>query len=177
MRPSGRSILTPLCYYASDETFQADFEYGVKAVSESDTKEADGNIDLSEKGRGPEGKPVSLDRRLFMQFMAFRNANLEFLTGEFERVSAQAVIYQDLNDAKGIGVMVYCEDPGYIVDQIHPILNHERLGEMEYREEFTMIGRTYSIGYEADLEDVLICLLYTSPSPRDRTRSRMPSSA
>ena len=25
--------------------------------------------------------------------------------------------------------------------------------------------------------DALICLLYTSPSPRDRTRSRMPSSA
>ena len=25
--------------------------------------------------------------------------------------------------------------------------------------------------------DVLACLLYTSPSPRDRTRSRMPSSA
>ena len=26
-------------------------------------------------------------------------------------------------------------------------------------------------------EKVMICLLYTSPSPRDRTRSRMPSSA
>ena len=26
-------------------------------------------------------------------------------------------------------------------------------------------------------QDYLICLLYTSPSPRDRTRSRMPSSA
>ena len=26
-------------------------------------------------------------------------------------------------------------------------------------------------------EEVLACLLYTSPSPRDRTRSRMPSSA
>ena len=25
--------------------------------------------------------------------------------------------------------------------------------------------------------DVIACLLYTSPSPRDRTRSRMPSSA
>ena len=25
--------------------------------------------------------------------------------------------------------------------------------------------------------DILVCLLYTSPSPRDRTRSRMPSSA
>ena len=28
-----------------------------------------------------------------------------------------------------------------------------------------------------DGEDCIICLLYTSPSPRDRTRSRMPSSA
>ena len=28
-----------------------------------------------------------------------------------------------------------------------------------------------------DKGDILICLLYTSPSPRDRTRSRMPSSA
>ena len=27
------------------------------------------------------------------------------------------------------------------------------------------------------VEDAGICLLYTSPSPRDRTRSRMPSSA
>ena len=28
-----------------------------------------------------------------------------------------------------------------------------------------------------DDEDEVVCLLYTSPSPRDRTRSRMPSSA
>ena len=33
-------------------------------------------------------------------------------------------------------------------------------------------------GNEAPSEmPVLVCLLYTSPSPRDRTRSRMPSSA
>ena len=31
-------------------------------------------------------------------------------------------------------------------------------------------------GYEK-LAEVRTCLLYTSPSPRDRTRSRMPSSA
>ena len=29
----------------------------------------------------------------------------------------------------------------------------------------------------ADIQLPLACLLYTSPSPRDRTRSRMPSSA
>ena len=27
------------------------------------------------------------------------------------------------------------------------------------------------------IENLVVCLLYTSPSPRDRTRSRMPSSA
>ena len=32
--------------------------------------------------------------------------------------------------------------------------------------------------YNARVNDrILACLLYTSPSPRDRTRSRMPSSA
>ena len=31
--------------------------------------------------------------------------------------------------------------------------------------------------YLMELLPVTICLLYTSPSPRDRTRSRMPSSA
>ena len=29
----------------------------------------------------------------------------------------------------------------------------------------------------AEIADTVACLLYTSPSPRDRTRSRMPSSA
>ena len=34
-------------------------------------------------------------------------------------------------------------------------------------------------GYNIDalMPDAMACLLYTSPSPRDRTRSRMPSSA
>ena len=31
--------------------------------------------------------------------------------------------------------------------------------------------------FAEQLADLLNCLLYTSPSPRDRTRSRMPSSA
>ena len=30
---------------------------------------------------------------------------------------------------------------------------------------------------DTEAEQALACLLYTSPSPRDRTRSRMPSSA
>ena len=35
----------------------------------------------------------------------------------------------------------------------------------------------YIASIRAEAEEFGICLLYTSPSPRDRTRSRMPSSA
>ena len=38
-----------------------------------------------------------------------------------------------------------------------------------YKKETQAIGKLF--------EKTMICLLYTSPSPRDRTRSRMPSSA
>ena len=32
-------------------------------------------------------------------------------------------------------------------------------------------------GFDVGANQYMVCLLYTSPSPRDRTRSRMPSSA
>ena len=45
-------------------------------------------------------------------------------------------------------------------------------------------GSLYNHSYDPNAEyimdyegQILVCLLYTSPSPRDRTRSRMPSSA
>ena len=34
-----------------------------------------------------------------------------------------------------------------------------------------------ALSFATQNHDYVICLLYTSPSPRDRTRSRMPSSA
>ena len=42
-----------------------------------------------------------------------------------------------------------------------------------------LIGLDVTVGYlgQVNLAQAAFCLLYTSPSPRDRTRSRMPSSA
>ena len=52
----------------------------------------------------------------------------------------------------------------------------ELFQEMQYRVEPQFIVREGLI--EAlSAAQAEICLLYTSPSPRDRTRSRMPSSA
>ena len=62
--------------------------------------------------------------------------------------------------------------------------NSDRLGKSEVELVNTMIeGCAKLVKMEQALEagspidDLLACLLYTSPSPRDRTRSRMPSSA
>ena len=40
-----------------------------------------------------------------------------------------------------------------------------------------LFDRQQDISVLPTVGQLLICLLYTSPSPRDRTRSRMPSSA
>ena len=42
---------------------------------------------------------------------------------------------------------------------------------------YTLIASSILERYENNEIDNTVCLLYTSPSPRDRTRSRMPSSA
>ena len=39
------------------------------------------------------------------------------------------------------------------------------------------LAKSKELGIDASFFEILTCLLYTSPSPRDRTRSRMPSSA
>ena len=39
------------------------------------------------------------------------------------------------------------------------------------------IGKSKSLGVHRGVVNNITCLLYTSPSPRDRQKSRMPSSA
>ena len=52
---------------------------------------------------------------------------------------------------------------------------------LTYAEGFALVMDSYRRNKPANkysgMTKTLICLLYTSPSPRDRTRSRMPSSA
>ena len=58
--------------------------------------------------------------------------------------------------------------------EIHPFWLRERVNGEEYLDKGTQ-QRLFDPTFLS--KDVSICLLYTSPSPRDRTRSRMPSSA
>ena len=67
-------------------------------------------------------------------------------------------------------------------ERLQILLAHERLEHKEsdllskLREEIlVVIGKHISL--DRDKVQVKVCLLYTSPSPRDRQKSRMPSSA
>ena len=52
----------------------------------------------------------------------------------------------------------------------------ENPGQFDLVEWMLFDSHTESV-YEAEVDQLYNCLLYTSPSPRDRQKSRMPSSA
>ena len=65
-------------------------------------------------------------------------------------------LYADLNDPYGIGVVALSESPDHFVTDLRALLQRPPFDEYRARSKFTMFGRTYSIGYESDLEEVLI---------------------
>jgi chlorite dismutase len=55
-----------------------------------------------------------------------------------------------VNDPRAIGVLTFSEDPAHFVNVVRPVLAEPDLG-LVLRPELTMLGRTYSTGYEPDL--------------------------
>ena len=74
---------------------------------------------------------------------------------------------------------------GYITETINQIGGHlaPTLGAIEITTAVHYVFNApkdkivWDTGHQAYAHKVLTCLLYTSPSPRDRQKSRMPSSA
>ncbi len=113
-------------------------------------------VDLSEKGKGRDGQPISLDRRLFMQFLAYGNCtNIEALVEVLPQAGLGGALYTDVNDPQGVGLVMMTERPDDYITQLRPILNQAPFTDLEPKPEYTMLGRTYTIGYEHDLEETL----------------------
>jgi hypothetical protein len=111
-------------------------------------------IDVRERGAEKNGQPQIMDRRLFMQFLAF-HAEGQGTAEVVQRLGAAlsskripAVIYDDVNDPRGVAVLTWSEDPAHFVTAVRPVLSPAGLA---LRPELTMLGRTYSTGYEQDL--------------------------
>jgi chlorite dismutase len=117
----------------------------------------DSQLDISEKGMRRDGTPISLDRRLFIQFLAFGNCrDIKPLIERLERSDIDGALYLDVNDPYGVGLITMSENPDFFVDDLRNILNKTPFTELSPKPEYTMFGRTYSFGYEPDLEETLI---------------------
>ena len=104
-----------------------------------------------------DGEAQRSDRRLFLQFLAF--GGCEATRPLAEAASAAGItgaLYEDVNDPRGVALLTLSEDPAYFLDRVRPMLNGPSFRPLLQKPEYTMLGRTYAIGYEPDLEEVLL---------------------
>jgi chlorite dismutase len=113
--------------------------------------------DLSEKGGNRNGVPQRSDERLFMQLLVFGDCHdARPLAQALDAAGVTGALYEDVNDPRGVGLLTVTQDPNELVDRVRPVLNGEPFASLAPKPEYTMLGRTYSLGYEPDLADALI---------------------
>lgn len=114
-------------------------------------------LEIAEKGGIRNGEPQVSDRRLFMQFLAFAGcAATGPLIESLESARFPAVLYEDINDLRGAGLLTFSEQPDFFVSTLRSFLQSPPFNALELKPEYTMLGRTYAIGYEPDLDDWLL---------------------
>ena len=114
-------------------------------------------LDIREHGRAPDGGPLVSDRRLFMQLLAYGGCGdpaplVEALKGEH----IAGVLYEDVNDPTGVALLTFDEDPNFFVTALRRVLNRSPFADLTPKPEYTMLGRTYTLGHEPDLEQALL---------------------
>jgi chlorite dismutase len=116
-------------------------------------------VDVLEHGAEKDGAPQVMDRRLFMELLVYDTptelevgATISLLAKALREAGAPAVIYEDLGNPRGLAVLTWSEDPADFLTKARPVLNDEPFRKLGLQPALTMIGRTYSGGYEQDLE-------------------------
>ncbi|PYR90138.1 MAG: hypothetical protein DMF84_21815 [Acidobacteria bacterium] len=113
--------------------------------------------DLSEKGGLKGGVPQRSDERLFMQLLAFGGcADSGAAARYLQQAGIEGVIYEDVNDPRGIAIVTLTVAPEEFVTRVRPALTSGPFASLTFKPDYTMLGRTYSLGYEPDLRDALI---------------------
>ena len=116
----------------------------------------DEKLDLREKGGVRNGVQQVSDRRLFMQLLAFGDAeDIASLVGPLETGRVPGVLYADAGDPRGIALLTWSDDPGFFVGRLREFLLKPAFAALTPKLEYSMLGRTYALGHEPDLEDWL----------------------
>src|SRR5919198_222931 len=113
--------------------------------------------DLSEKGGLKGGQPQRSDERLFMQLLAFGGCeDATRVAAALSEASITGALYEDLNDPHGIALLSFSRTPDYFVDTVRRVCTSRPFTSLVHKPDYTMFGRTYSLGYEPDLNETLI---------------------
>ena len=113
-------------------------------------------IDLREKGGVRGGEPQTSDRRLFMQLLAFTGAHhTDSLTDYLSAEHVPCTLYADVNDPRGVALLTWSDDPAHFACRVRSMVNRGPFLELRPRIEYSMMGRTYALGHEPNLEDWL----------------------
>ena len=92
-----------------------------------------------------------------MQFLAFGGCpDAAPFADALARAKIEGVLYEDVNDPHGLGLLTLSQTPSFFLDRVRPVLNEGPFSALTLKPEFTMLGRTYAIGYEPDLAEVLL---------------------
>lgn len=127
-------------------------------------------LDLREKGGLRGGEQQTSDRRLFMQLLAFGEAcNSTKLAGALAESGTDGVLYEDANDPHGVALLTWSDAPDFFVTKVRSFLNHGPFADLTFKPEYAMMGRTYALGHEPNLEDWLL-----NRSPRSVTDPAWP---
>jgi chlorite dismutase len=103
------------------------------------------------------GQPQRSNDRLFMQLLAFGACpDTAPLVQALADSGLTAVLYEDIADPRGVALLTIDQDPNVFIDRLRPLLNRAPFETLAQKPEYTMLGRTYSLGYEPDLHDALI---------------------
>ena len=110
--------------------------------------------EIQERSVSQEGTRQTLSKRLFMQLQVYGNCrDTGGLVEPVKRSGLECVLYQDVNDPRGIGILSMSEDPAVFVSRLKSLLTTGPFQECQPKPDFTMLGRSYAVGYEQDLED------------------------
>jgi chlorite dismutase len=143
-------------------------------MSMSESTEAKGlpPIDVNEYGGKKDGVKQSMNRRLFMQLLVFRvpigtepvsggsksapDAIGAELLANMRARKVPGVVYADAMDPRSLAILSWGEDPSSFVKNVRPLFTESPLSRVELRDDYAMIGRTYSTGHEPELEWTLM---------------------
>jgi hypothetical protein len=112
--------------------------------------------DIRERSQTEDGRELVLDRRLFMQLLAFGGSDdSTLLLQALTEAGLPGVLYEDINDPRGVGLLTFSETPDFFLTEVRGFLRSSPFRDLAPKPEYTMLGRTYAQGHEPDLEQAL----------------------